>query len=751
MEINGIVQGVGFRPFIHKIVKENSLAGWVKNSTRGVEIEVEGRQEDLQEFILSIKEKKPKLSVIENINIVRYNELKNYRGFEIIKSTDCEEGFTLISPDVCICDDCLGELFNKEDRRYKYPFINCTNCGPRFTIIKDTPYDRDKTTMGSFPMCSSCSDEYGDINNRRYHAQPDCCFDCGPSVKFTDNMGCETGKDPFKAAGEYINDGKIIAVKGLGGFHLACDASNNEAVMELRKRKHRDEKPFAIMCRDIETIERLCFVSEEEKRLLESFRRPIVLLKKRSVDCLKGVAPDNSCLGVMLPYTPVHYLLMKESVDTLVMTSANISDIPAVYKNDDAVEKLGNIAHGFLLNNRDIHVRCDDSLYRIFEGREYPIRRSRGYVPFPIKSHIKLGEILACGAEQKASFSLTKGKYIFQSQHIGDMKNLETLEHYEKQIEHFINLFGIEPEKIACDMHPDYMSTDFAVNMAEKKKIPIHYIQHHHAHMAACMGDNNLSQRVIGIIWDGTGYGLDGSIWGGEFLTGDYRGFERAGTIEKIALPGGDKAVRDIHRIKDAILYKTFNEETENIPLTHNLVTIKEMIDKNINTPYASSIGRLFDGVASILGIRDRVSYEGQGAIMLEGIALETEESYEYAVNKGSLLVFDWRPLIAGIIRDMEQNTDKGVIAAKFMNTLINGAVDITIEIRNRTGLRDVVLSGGVFQNIYVLGGLKKKLLENNFNVFVHSRIACNDEGISLGQALIAANGGDADVSGCTA
>lgn len=742
LEINGIVQGVGFRPFIHKLVKENKLSGWVKNSSRGVQIEIEGEEESLHKFVFDIKDKKPKLSVIESIKTTVYDELVGYNGFEIVKSTQESERFTLISPDVCICDDCLKELLSKDDRRYRFPFINCTNCGPRFTIIKDIPYDRDKTTMKDFPMCTECSTEYKDIEDRRYHAQPDCCFNCGPRVFFWDNKGSEVDGDVFKAAGEYLKEGKIVAVKGLGGFHLACDAENKEAVFKLRKRKQRDEKPFAVMCRDIESVRELCFVSREEEKLLLDHKRPIVLLKKKG-DILKGVSIDNNYLGVMLPYTPVHYLIFEECFKALVMTSANISDMPVIYKNEEAYRELGEIADGFLTNNRDIHVRCDDSLYRVFDGEEYPIRRSRGYAPFPIKVLKGLGQVIACGSEQKASFALTKGEYVFLSQHIGDMKNFETLNFYEETIEHYKNIFGIVPKKIVCDLHPDYMSTEYAKSISKSMGIPLYRVQHHHAHMTSCMADNNIDMNVIGIIWDGTGYGRDGSIWGGEFLTGDFKSFERLGTIEKIPLPGGDKAVKEIERIGDGILYSVLGKECLNIFGRKNIGMIAEMIDKGINTPYASSIGRLFDGAASIIGLKDRVSYEGQGAVILEGIASKTAGYYKYIIEDAELLTFDWRPMIFEMLQDVNDGLDNGIIAGKFMNTLIKGACDITNKIRLKTGINEVVLSGGVFQNMYILKGLKELLKEEGFSVYTHKRVSCNDEGIALGQAIIAGNGGE--------
>jgi len=736
IEIGGIVQGVGFRPFIHKLVNEYGLYGWVKNTSFGVEMELEGYEEKIVRFQDDITKRKPLLAVIEYVKVTKLDGLAGYSDFKIIKSTGQQEKTALISPDVCICDDCLRELKDPSNRRYRFPFINCTNCGPRFTIIKDIPYDRSKTTMSSFPMCENCYEEYTDIENRRYHAQPDCCFDCGPELFFLNDKGERLDGDPMELAREYIKKGKIIAVKGLGGMHLACSCENPDVALELRRRKHRDAKPFAIMCRNVECAERLCFISEEEKKLLTSYRRPIVLLKKRK-EGMEHIS-ENQYIGIMLPYTPVHYLLMDEDIDYIIMTSANISDMPIIYKNDEAVEKLKGIADGFLLNNRDIHVRCDDSLMRIFEGREYPLRRSRGYVPFPIKLKHPVEGVLACGAEQKASFALTKGSYVFLSQHIGDLKNMETLENYEEQVEHFKRLFDIHVTRIACDLHPDYLSTSYAEETADRENIPIMYIQHHFAHMASCMGDNGLDERCIGIVWDGTGYGTDGTIWGGEFLVGDYSGFDRVGTIRTMLLPGGDAAIKEIYRVacslmEDAGCIENFGYDARKCSI------IREMIKLGINCPKTTSVGRLFDGICAIIGIKEVASYEGQGAILLEAASEPNEDNYDYDIyNDKGRLVFDYRSLVRKVAEDKAKGVSVGIIASKFMNTLSDMAVDMSIRIREKTSLNSVVLSGGVFQNMYLLERLKKQLEEQGFKVYTHSRVSTNDEGISLGQALIA-------------
>lgn len=744
LDINGIVQGVGFRPFIHKLVNDYDIKGWIKNTSSGVLMEIQGQDKSLINFIQDLRLKSPKLSVIENVKVKEIENTKIYQDFKIIKSSSDKEKFTLISPDVCICDDCLRELFDKNDRRYKYPFINCTNCGPRFTIIKDIPYDRDKTTMKEFKMCEKCTEEYEKINNRRYHAQPNCCFDCGPEIYFIDKEGNRIDKEPIKEAVNYIKEGKIVAIKGIGGFHLSCNALNGEAVNNLRKRKHRDEKPFALMGKNIESIKKWCFINEYEEKMLTSYRRPIVLLRKKDDKSFEYVSMDNRYLGFMLPYTPVHYLIFEEDLDVLVMTSANLSDFPIEYKNEEALERLSSIADGFLINNREIYVRCDDSVIREFNGREYPLRRSRGYVPYPIKINEDIGKILACGAEQKSSFALSRNNYIFLSQHIGDMKNIETFNFYIQQIKHFQNLFNIKPDKIACDFHPDYMSTEYAVKKSKEEGISLCFVQHHHAHMASCMADNNLNKDVIGVIWDGTGYGIDNRIWGGEFLVGNYSGFKRLGTIKPIPLPGGDRAVKDIYRIGYAVLYETFKEIPEDFRFYEDYLVIEKMLCKKINTPYVSSIGRLFDAIASIINIRQKVTYEGQGAVMLENISEKTQEYYKFKINDlNDIFEFDWTYVVEQIVDDVRKNASPSIISAKFMNTLIHACTDIVERIGKLTMIKDVVLSGGVFQNMYLLPEIKGQLEKIGFNVYCHSRVSANDEGIALGQCLIAYHGGD--------
>lgn len=741
IKIKGIVQGVGFRPFVHKLAAKLSVTGFVRNTRRGAEISVEGSTFAVDEFIAELRENPPRLAFVESVCAEKSDTLFGYRSFDIAESEPESARRTLISPDVAVCDDCLREMLDAKDRRHKYPFINCTNCGPRFTLIKDIPYDRQNTTMADFKMCTSCEEEYGDISDRRYHAQPDCCGDCGPHLVFYDAKGKELGGDPIALAKEYIKNGKIVAVKGLGGIHLACDCDNTAAVNALRMRKRRDEKPFAIMCRDIEIAKRYAEISEDEKRFLTSHRRPIVLLKKRDKRGLLHIS-ENGYVGIMLPYTPVHHLLLSGDTESVVMTSANISDLPIIYKNEEALASLSGIADGFLMNNREIYVRCDDSLIWVYRGREYFARRSRGYVPHPVVTDEVFSEILACGAEQKASFALSCENHIFPSQHIGDLKNIETLENYEAQIKHFENIFDIKPQCIICDMHPDYMSTSYAEERASREGLSLFRAQHHHAHMCSCMADNGYDGKCIGIVWDGTGYGLDGNIWGAEFLVGDFSGVTRMGTIRQIRLPGGDRATHEISRCGISLLDDA-GVDPAGIFGQDSSMTAR-VLKAGVNCPAATSMGRLFDGVAAIVGIAHTVSYEGQGATLLEAAADEAcDKIYPYSVtNRDGMYVFDYRDMIRGIVKDKAAGVPVGEMAAAFMNTLVEFAKEFAVKISADTGIKTVALSGGTFQNMYLLGRLDEKLSSLGLCVLTHSRVSTNDEGISLGQIMIAQRGG---------
>lgn len=731
IEVKGIVQGVGFRPFVHRLVEKWGFTGWVRNTSDGAELELCGARGALLHFIEELKHNAPPLALIES---VEFSEVKpgNYAGFEIIASEAHERMETLVSPDVGICADCRRELLDPHDRRYRYPFINCTNCGPRFTIIKSVPYDRASTSMSAFPMCPDCEREFGDIRDRRYHAQPDCCPKCGPRCFYLDAGGREIPGDAVETARRELKAGKIVCVKGLGGMHLAC-LPEPDIVSELRRRKRRDEKPFAVMCRDTACARALCRVTDGEAAALEGFRKPIVLLEKLEPGALAHLS-ENGSLGVMLPYTPLHVLLLGDDIDCLVMTSANISETPIISGNAEALEALRGIADGFLLHDRDIQTKCDDSLIRIYAGRDYPLRRSRGYVPYPVTVPVKR-RLLACGAEQKASFCLSKPGHAFPSQHMGDLKNLETLTNWEEQIEHFAKLFDIAPEAIACDMHPDYLSTAYAEERAEREGIPLLRVQHHHAHMAACMADNSLEGDCLGLMWDGTGFGSDGAIWGGELLAGGYKGFRRAGSMRPIPLAGGDAAIDEIWRVGAAMLSgagcgtELFSRET-------GYETVLRMLATGTNSPLSSGMGRLFDGVCAILGIRRRASYEGQGAVLLEAAA-DTRETGEYPFSfydAQGVLTLDWRDMIRALVSD---GAGAGVRAARFMNTLISAAAEQLRRVSKETGLGRVVLSGGVFQNMYIMNRLPERLRRMGLEVYTHSRVSCSDEGLSLGQLMI--------------
>lgn len=719
-------------------MEKYALAGWIRNSSDGVELEAEGLRLDTERFIQSLKEEAPSLSRIDSIAVNPCSGLKAYKGIVIRSSQKLAHSDTLISPDTATCLDCLQELFDPADRRFRYPFINCTNCGPRFSIIRDLPYDRPGTTMAVFPMCSDCAAEYDNITDRRYHAQPNCCATCGPELFFLDGDGQPMEGDPLANAAQALRSGRIIAVKGLGGIHLACRIDDPAIVQELRRRKRRDEKPFALMCRDTETARRFCRISPEEKALLSGHIRPILLLEKNEKSALPQLS-KNGYLGVMLPYAPVHHLLFAEGFDALVMTSANLSDQPILIKNEDAAVCLRGIADGFLLNNREIENRCDDSLLRMLDGAPYFLRRSRGYAPMPLEIDGLPGGILACGAEQKASFCLSRSGRAFPSAHIGDLKNAETLLHYTQQIRLFERMFDQKPEIIACDLHPDYLSTDYARSRAEKEGLFLLPVQHHHAHMASCMADNCLDGDCIGLSWDGAGLGTDNTIWGGEFLTGGYAAFERRGSIRPIRLPGGDRAVKEIWRIGASLLLDAGIDPAAFFP-DKNTAGIRTMLEADLNCPAGSSMGRLFDGVSAILGLCRSASYEGQGAVLLEAAADDSCAAvYPFDISSSDLHVLDYRPTIAAICSELNDGVFIGTIAAKFMNTLVKMAAGICALIRRETKLDRIMLSGGVFQNMYLLGKLRAQLEKDGFRVYRHRRVSANDEGISLGQLAIAA------------
>jgi hydrogenase maturation protein HypF len=742
--ITGIVQGIGFRPFIYNLANKHLLQGWVLNNEKGVFIDAEGEDGNLDQFIQDIPKLAPTLTRIETFQ-VRYLKPLGYTVFEIRKSEEVQEKFVLISPDVATCEQCLSELFSPQNFRYHYPFINCTLCGPRFTIIKDIPYDRHKTTMAPFIMCPVCQREYEDPSNRRFHAQPNACATCGPSLRLEGKDEKEIHGDPIEKTLDLLEMGLIIAIKGLGGFHLACDAKNNKAVSILRSRKFREDKPFAVMCRDMEEVKKHCEVNPEEERLLLSVERPIVILnRKKDSEISHEVAPYQDTLGVMLPYSPLHHLLLKGTLKTLVMTSGNVSDEPISYKNEEAKNRLFNIADYFLFHNREIHMRCDDSVTRVFERKPYILRRSRGYVPFPIKLSFPLEMILACGGELKNTFCLTRDHYAFISHHIGDLENLETLTSFEEGIEHFKRLFYIEAEAVAYDLHPDYLSTKYALSLPDILKIGV---QHHHAHIVSCMAENGIEGDVIGVVLDGTGFGMDETIWGGEFLTASYRDFDRVAHLKKVPMPGGSMAIKEPWRMAMVYLYEVFGEEAKELKIDlmkrvdlQKWDTLETMIRKGFNTPWTSSMGRLFDAISSLLSVRDEVHYEGQAAIELEMMADHGErETYPFAIQKDERpMIIDSTEMIRNVVRDLVEGASSSKISGRFHRTIARLIIEICTVIRSGNGLNRVVLSGGVFQNIFLLSLVVEGLRKSNFDVYTHHLVPTNDGGISLGQAVIA-------------
>lgn len=757
IHISGIVQGVGFRPFVYNLAARLGVKGWVNNTSAGVDIHAEGDEATLQAFIEKLSGEKPALAVIDQFT-VRETAPEDFTTFDIQHSTAIEGAFQPISPDVSICPDCLRELFDPSDRRYRYPFINCTNCGPRFTIIQDIPYDRPKTTMAGFPLCPDCEKEYKDPANRRFHAQPVACPVCGPKVwiETKDERGKRVGEDAIGETRRLLAEGKIVAIKGLGGFHLACDATNAKAVTELRARKLRVDKPFALMMPDLETVEQHCFVSDAERELLQSVARPIVLLmRKPESNIVEEVSPKQQWLGVMLPYTPLHYLLFSEinverlTFNVLVMTSGNLSEEPIATGNDEARERLSKLADAFLMHDRDIHVRCDDSVVRVFPSTfnvkrsTYPIRRSRGYSPFPVKLPFDVPHLLAAGSELKNTFCITNGNYAFLSHHIGDMENYETLQSFEQGVEHFERLFRVKPEAIAYDLHPNYLATRYALERAEREGLPTVAVQHHHAHVAACMAEHGLNEPVIGVSFDGTGYGEDGAIWGGEILVADYKSCQRAAHLDYFPLPGGDAAIKRPARTALALLWSLGLDWDERLApaaefCAEDQVRLRIQLEKKINTPLTSSMGRLFDAAAALAGVRQMVNYEGQAAIEFEALADEAEAgSYPFELGQARVQT---RSAVEALLADVLAGVPLPKISARFHNGIANVLRVAALEIKGQTGIQKVVLSGGVWQNITLLRRTLSLLGSDGFKVYIHREVPTNDGGLSLGQAVIAAN-----------
>jgi len=747
IEIRGIVQGVGFRPAVYRLAKKYNLKGYVFNDSKGVTLDVEGGAGDINSFLDELKSNPPPLSYIEEI---RGEELsvKEFNEFKIIESEESEGKSTLVSPDIATCEDCKKELLNKDDRRYLYPFINCTNCGPRFTITKELPYDRKNTTMEKFDMCEKCRKEYGDPENRRFHAQPNACDECGPHLEFFNRKGNEIKGNPIDNAIQLLKEGKIIAVKGLGGFHLACDAKNIEAVETLRERKKRPFKPFALMAKNVSVISKFTYLSGEEKKLLMNPRAPMVLLKKKEKCILpEEIAPNNNCLGFMLPYTPLHILLFQD-LEVLVMTSGNKRDEPITFDNKEAFRRLKDIADYFLVHDRDIWIQADDSISRIVDGEPLLLRRSRGYVPQPLRCPIRNDKrIIGFGAHKHNTFSISRDNEIFVSHYIGETDNLETIKAFERGIEHFINFFDIPPDVAVVDLHPEYEATKFGKKWAKRNNKPLIEVQHHHAHIASCLVDNHLDEKVIGIAWDGTGYGADGKIWGGEFLIADLESYERKAHLRYIPLPGGDAAVKEPWRMGATYLYETFGDGFLNIDIDFvkkidrkKWAVIKNMIDKKINSPDVSSIGRLFDAVSSMIGLHDFITYQGQAAIELEMKAGDKgKEGYEFNLKNGNrIYIIDPGSMIKSVINDIKDGISQSKISSKFHIGLADLIVKMSKILRKETGINKVCLSGGVFQNMILRNKATESLKRNKFKVYNHKTIPPNDGGISAGQVAIA-------------
>jgi hydrogenase maturation protein HypF len=754
--VRGIVQGVGFRPFVYALARRHGLSGIVRNDAEGVHIEAEGPAGGLERFVDAMQEEAPPLAVVEAVDRRRLTTLGE-RDFRIEESREGTRRRALVSPDVATCEDCRAEIFDPSDRRYRYPFTNCTSCGPRFTITRSVPYDRATTTMSGFTMCPDCRREYEDPADRRFHAQPNACPVCGPRVRLLDRFGHELRAkpdDPVLRTARMLRGRAIVAIKGLGGYHLACDPSDERAVKTLRGRKVRQDKPFALMARDLEQVRRFCHTTPEEEKLLLSPARPIVLLERREDDEIaEDVAPRQNTLGFMLAYTPLHHLLLADAGIPLVMTSGNNSDEPIAYRDGEALEQLGEIADYFLVHNRPIHMRTDDSVLRVVEGETYPIRRSRGYAPSPVRVAENFGRhVLACGGELKNTFCVAKERYVFLSHHIGDLENYETLRSFREGVEHFSRLFDVQPGLVAYDLHPEYLSTKYAREL-EEAGLPAVGVQHHHAHVASCLADNGVSggERVIGVALDGTGYGTDGAVWGGEFFEGSVEeGFSRRGHLEYAPMPGGSAAIRQPWRMALAQLVTLYGEEEAvKLPLElvrwvgeRNAQLVARLVERKLNTPPTSSAGRLFDAVAALAGVpgAERTTYEGQAAVELE-LAADgpTGRGYRFLLcPDGEGWVVETGGIIRGVVEDLLAGRATGAISATFHRTMADVVVAGCEEIREAGGVAAVALSGGTFQNMLLLEQVVGLLEEKGFEVYRHRRVPANDGGLALGQAILA-------------
>ncbi|WP_017611781.1 carbamoyltransferase HypF [Nocardiopsis salina] len=743
--VTGVVQGVGFRPFVYALATRLGLTGFVGNDVDGVFVEAEGPEARVRTFVRALQEEAPPLAQVETVRSTTV-PATGEPGFSIRQSGAGGRATTLVAADSATCEDCLAELDDPGDRRHGYPFINCTNCGPRFTIVTGIPYDRPKTTMAGFRMCARCEAEYTDPADRRFHAQPVCCARCGPHLSLVDAHGSPLAGDPLEGAAALLAAGAVLAVKGLGGYHLAAGAADAHACATLRARKHREDKAFAVMVADLRQARRLCEVDAEAQELLCSRRRPIVLLpRKADAPVAPSVAPGNRDLGLMLPYTPMHALLLRATRQPVVLTSGNTSDEPIAHRDEDAFPRLAPLADAFLTHDRAIHTRTDDSVVRppvVQGGAPVLIRRSRGYVPEPVQvPWLWPRPVLACGAELKNTFCLATHRRAFVSHHIGDLENLETLRSFTDGIAHLQSLFEIDPEVVAHDLHPEYLSTKHAHTLTRMTRVGV---QHHHAHIAACLADNSTDEPVIGVALDGTGYGTDGTIWGGEFLLADLAGFTRAGFFDPVPMPGGAAAIRHPWRMAAAHLDHAFEGRVpEGLDLRRrrgtDWDTVVTMARRGVNAPLTSSAGRLFDAVSAIAGVRDSVNYEGQAAVELEQLVDPDEDgAYTARVDGGEQLRVRTTDLVRAVAEDVLAGADAGRVAARFHRGLCGAVVAACDVIARRSGRSTVALSGGVFVNTVLYAGVVRGLRARGLRVLTHARVPCNDGGISLGQAAVA-------------
>jgi hydrogenase maturation protein HypF len=767
-QVQGVVQGVGFRPFVYNLARNLNLTGMVTNTAAGVELIVQGPGREVGEFFRRLVDEAPPLAIIDSLNWDDEAPVNDEEDFVILESRAGTRR-TLISPDVAVCEECLAEMRDPADRRYGYPFINCTHCGPRYTIIQDLPYDRPLTTMKAFTMCPACQAEYDDPGDRRFHAQPNACPVCGPRLWLADAEGQEIAcPDPIKETADALRSGEVLAIKGLGGFHLAADACNEEAVARLRSRKHREEKPLALMVPTLEAARELVTLDPVSEAALISRERPIVLCpQKPGSGVAPSVNPRNRMLGVMLPYTPLHHLLMDQGFKALVMTSGNVSDEPICLDNDEAVCRIGGtaprgaIADKLLLHNRDIYLRSDDSVVRVVDGRLHYLRRSRGYVPVPLK--LKEGlvppdcpPVLATGAHLKNTLCLLRGREAFVSQHVGDLENLETLEFFELTAAHLERILEARPGLIVCDLHPDYLSTRWALETAKKRGLPLVRVQHHHAHAVALMAEHGLKGPVLGLSLDGTGFGPDGTVWGGELLKAEHHDYQRLGHILRFHLPGGEAAVKEPWRVALGILLDLYGEDAANLDLElvriygEHLPLLGRMKETGLNTPLTSSLGRLFDAAAALCGLRFSVAYEGQAAIELEqAMEAPLTEGYEFAMTEESgRLILDWRNALRALVNDVSAGSDPAQVSARFHAGLIQGLADWALAGADAVGLGQVCLGGGCMLNAALLSNLPRLLEASGLEVYTPEALPAGDGGLSLGQALAGAAAWERDMIG---